>query len=99
MILLINGLEQGETYYKMRVDKRANLFQHDPAVTHLRSGVPAQLAFRMDEVWNPDSTLPMPNIGASLEKSNIKMQIITFLLTIVFFICSVISVYNFYSYF
>jgi len=97
MILLINGLEQGEMYYKMRVDKKANLFQHDPAVTHLRSGVPSPLAFRMDEVWNPDSTLPMPNIDGSLDKGNLKIQLITFLLTIVFFVCSVISVYNFYS--
>ena len=97
MILLSNGLEQGAMYYKMRVDKKANLFQHDPAVTHLRSGVHAPLAFRMDEVWNPDSTVPMPNTGASLEKSNLKMQIITFLLSIVYFICSAISVYIFYS--
>ena len=92
-ILLFNGLEQGSVYYKVRVDKKANLFQHDPAVTNLRSSVAPYLAFRMDEVWNPDSTLPMPNTDVSLYKGNLKMQIITFLLTIVYLICSVISVY------
>ena len=94
VISMLLRLDEGtKFYYKMRVNKTANLFQHDPAVTNLRSGAPKSVAFRMDEVWNPDSTLPMPNLGASLEKSNLKMQIITFLLTIVYFICSVISVY------
>ena len=98
VILMLLGLDEGTSYYyKTRVDKKANLFQHDPAVTNLRSGAPKSVAFRMDEVWNPDSTLPMPNIDGSLDKGNLKMQLITFLLTIVFFICSVFSVYNFYS--
>ena len=98
MILLITWLDQGtKYYYEMRVDKKANLFQHDPGVTHFRSEGPAALAFRMDEVWNPDSTLPMPNTDVSLDKSNleVKMQIITSLLTSVNFICSIISVYNY----
>jgi hypothetical protein len=87
-------LDEGtKFYYKMRVNKTANLFQHDPAVTNLRSGAPKSVAFRMDEVWNPGSTMPMPNTDVKLDKSNLKMQIITFLLTIVYFICSVISVY------
>ena len=98
VILMLLGLDEGTSYYyKTRVDKKANLFQHDPAVTNLRSGAPKSVAFRMDEVWNPDSTLPMPNVDGSLDKGNLKMQLITFLLTIVFFICSVFSVYNFYS--
>ena len=80
----------------MRVNKTANLFQHDPAVTNLRSGAPKAVAFKMEEVWNPDSTVPMPNTDPSLDESNLKMQIITFLLTIVYFICSVISLYSIY---
>ena len=96
-ILALRGLDTGTSYYKSRVNKRANLFHHDPAVTNLRSGAPKSVAFRMDEVWNPDSTLPMPNTDVSLNKNNLKMQIITFFLTIVFFIFSVISVYIFYS--
>ncbi len=96
-ILMLRGLDTGTSYYKMRVNKKANLFQHDPAVTNLRSGAPKSVAFRMDEVWNPDSTVPMPKTDVSLDKSNLKIQIITFLLTIVFFICSVNSVYIFYS--
>jgi len=97
-ILLINGLEQGSVYYKMRVNKKANLFQHDPAVTHLRSGVPAYLAFRMDEVWNPDSSIPLKSENKGLEKKsfNIKMQILSFLLTIVSFISFIIYVNKFY---
>ena len=98
IILMLLGLDAGTSYYyKSRVNKKANLFQHDPAVTNLRSGAPKAVAFKMDEFWNPDSTLPMPNTDVSFDKSNVKMQIITFLLTIVYFICSVISVYTFYS--
>lgn len=94
VISMLLRLDEGtKFYYKMRVNKTANLFQHDPAVTNLRSGAPKSVAFRMDEVWNPDSTMPMPNTDVRLDKSNLKMQIITFLLTIVYFICSVISVY------
>ena len=97
LILMLRGLDAGTSYYKMRVNKKENLFQHDPAVTNLRSGTPKSLAFRMDEVWNPDSTVLMLNTDVSLDTSNLNMQIITFLLTIVHFICSVISVYIFYS--
>ena len=94
VISMLLRLDEGTSYYyKSRVNKKANLFQHDPAVTNLRSGAPKSVAFRMDEVWNPDSTMPMPNTDVRLDKSNLKMQIITFLLTIVYFICSVISVY------
>jgi hypothetical protein len=93
ILLLLVGLDRGTSYYKMRVDKSANLFQHDPAVTNLRSGTPKNLAFKMDEVWNPDSTLPMQHKDSSTIKSNLKLQIFTFLLTIAFFISSVIPVY------
>lgn len=93
VILSAYGLDSGTTYYKSRLNKQANLFQHDPAVTNLLSGTPKALAFRMEEIWNPDSTLPMPNTDVSFDKSMVKIQIITFLLTIIYFICSVISVY------
>ena len=98
IILLFNATEQGSVYYKMRVNKKANLFQHDPAVTHLRSGAPAYLAFRMDEVWNPDSSIPLKSENKRLEKKsfNIKMQILSFLLTIVSFISFIIYVSKFY---
>ena len=89
IILLINGLEQGSTYYKVRVNKKANLFQHDPAVTNLySSGLSKSLAFRMEEVWNPDGTLPIKSDDKLIEKntSNEKMQLLSFLLTIVSFI-------------
>ena len=95
VILSAYGLDSGTTYYKMRVKKQANLFQHDPAVTNLLSGTPKALAFRMEEIWNPDSTIQLPNTDVGFKKNNsrVKMQIITFLLTIIYFICSVISVY------
>lgn len=94
-ILLFNGLEQGSVYYKIRVNKKANLFQHDPAVTHLRSRVAPYLAFRMDEVWNPNGTLPIRSEEKLLEKevSNVKMQLLSFLLTIVPFISFMIYVF------
>jgi len=96
LILMARGLDIGSIYYKMNVDKKASVMHHDPAVFNIRSRI-ALNPGRMNEVWNPDSTLPMPNTDVSLDKSNLKMQIITFLLTIVYFICSVISVYIFYS--
>jgi len=40
VILSAYGLDSGTTYYKMRVNKQMNLFQHDPAVTNLLSGTP-----------------------------------------------------------
>ncbi len=100
IILLLNGLEQGSVYYKMRVDKKANLFQHDPAVTHLLSGVYAPLAFRMDEVWNPDSTLPIRSEDKLLEKnaSNVKIILLSFSLTIVSFISMIIYVFAKWKY-
>jgi len=76
----------------MKYDKKASTMHHDPAVFNVRSRIAINPG-RMNEVWNPDSTVPMPNTDVSLDKSNLKMQIITFLLTIVYFICSVISVY------
>ena len=96
LILMARGLDSGTIYHKMKVDKKASIMHHDPAVFNLYSRISVKPG-RMNEVWNPDSTLPMPNIGAGLEKSNINMLIITFLLTIVYFICSVFSVYIFYS--
>ena len=94
-ILLFNAMEQGSVYYKLRVNKKANLFQHDPAVTHLRSRAPAYLAFKMDEVWNPDSTLPIRSEVEQLEKKtfSVKMQLLSFLLTIVSFISLIIYVF------
>jgi hypothetical protein len=94
--LLARGLNESTIYYKMKVDKKASVMHHDPAVFNVRGRI-ALNPGRMNEVWNPDSTLPMPNTNVSLDKSLVKMQIITFLLTIVYFICSVISVNNFYS--
>jgi hypothetical protein len=62
IILLLNGLEQGSNYYKMKVNKRDNVFHHDPGFTHLtvsQGSVPMASSFRMDEVWNPDSSIPL----------------------------------------
>lgn len=95
LILIVYGLESWTSYFKIRVDKQANLFQHDPAVTGTLRRNPSTLAFKMEEVWNPDSTVPMQNKDVSLDKSNLKMLLITTLLTIVYFVCSVISVYLF----
>ncbi len=99
-ILLFNATEQGSVYYKLRVNKKANLFQHDPAVTHLRSRVYATTAFRMDEVWNPGSMLPIRSEDKLLGKktSNMKMQLVSFLLTFVSFISFIIYVFAKWKY-
>jgi hypothetical protein len=91
-ILLLNGLNQGSVYYKMRVNKNANVFQHDPAVTSAYGSVSRILAFKMDEVWNPDSSLPLKSEDKLLEKKTFstKVQLLCFLLTLVSFISIII---------
>ena len=91
LVLLARGLDSGTIYYKMKVDKKASMMHHDPAVFNRYSRISVKPG-RMDEVWNPDSTVPMPNTDVNLDKSNLKMQLITFLLTIVYIICSVTSI-------
>ena len=91
LVLLARGLDSGTIYYKMKVDKKASIMHHDPAVFNRYSRISVKPG-RMDEVWNPDSTVPMPNTDVNLDKSNLKMQLITFLLTIVYIICSVTSI-------
>jgi len=91
LVLLSRGLDSGTIYYKMKVDKKASIMHHDPAVFNRYSRISVKPG-RMDEVWNPGSTVPMPNTDANLDKSNLKMQLITFLLTIVYIICSVTSI-------
>jgi len=94
VVLLFNGLNQSANYYKMRVDKKANLLQHDPAVSGIWRMTPGNYAARMDEVWNPDSALPMTN-GEVEVKMNIYLQLLTTLLSSVFFVCAIISVFIF----
>ena len=96
LVLLARGLDSGTIYYKMKIDKKASIMHHDPAVFNRYSRISVKPG-RMDEIWNPGSTVPMPNTDMILDKSNLIMQIITFVLTFVFFIYSVISVYIFYS--
>ena len=91
LVLLSRGLDPGTIYYKMKVDKKASIMHHDPAVFNRYSRISVKPG-RMDEVWNPGSTVPMPNTDVNLDKSNLKMQLITFLLTIVYIICSVTSI-------
>jgi hypothetical protein len=98
-ILLLNGQEQGSVYYKMRVNKKANLFQHDPAITNFfSSGLSKTLMFRMEEVWNPDSSIPLKSENKRLEKItfSVKMQLLCFILTSVSFISFMIYVSRFY---
>ena len=101
IILLFNGLEQGSVYYRVSVNKKANLLHHDPAVTNFYSGVSKTLAFRMDEVWNPDSTLPTRSADKRIERKifSVKMQLICFSLTIVSLISFIIYVNKFYNIF
>jgi hypothetical protein len=95
LILILYGLESATKYNQMRVDKQANLFQHDPAVTGTLRMNPSTLALKMEEVWNPDSTVPTQNTEVSLDRNKLRMLIISSLLTIAYFLCSVITVYFF----
>jgi hypothetical protein len=92
-ILLVRSLYDSSFYYKSKVDKKASATHQDPAVFNMRSRFGMSSTGRMNEVWNPDSTLPVQKIDPSVEESNPKMQIFTFLLAGILLICSLISVY------
>jgi len=66
---------------KMRVSKKANFFT---------------IALRTGQVWNPGSSVQTPNTEVKINRGNIIMGIIAFLLTIVLFIGSMLSVYDLY---
>ncbi len=93
LILSVNGVDDATIFQERRLNKQANLFQHDPAVAGMLNRNPSALSLRMEEVWNPNGTVPMLDTNVSLDKTKLKMQIVTFLLTIIYFSCSVISVY------
>ena len=93
VVLLFNGLNQSTNYYKMRVDKKANLLQHDPAVSGIWRMTPGSYAVKMDEEWNPDSAIDMTK-EEQLDKkvkSNRSLQLLTVLSASVFLICAIIS--------
>ena len=98
VVLLFNALDQSSNYFKMRVNKEANLLQHDPAVSGIFRMTPGYPAVKMDEVWNPDSAMDM-NIEIKSDqkiKSNRSPQLLTVLPTSVFLICAIISVTYYY---
>ena len=105
VILLLNGLEQGSNYYKMRVNKKANVLHHDPGVTHLtysQGSVPMATSFRMDEVWNPDSSIPLKGEDKILESKtfNVKMQVVGAIITLICFTFSLVpAILSFKHYF
>ncbi|TFG17408.1 MAG: hypothetical protein EU531_03495 [Promethearchaeota archaeon] len=101
LILFFRGTDDSKRYLQMRVNKRANLFQHDPAIIRYKGPVPVNLAIQMDLVWNPNGTLPLNNENRLLEKKafSLKIQVIGFILATVFFVCLVLSVSNYYNLF
>ena len=96
--LLINSLDLGANYYKTKVNKKDKGFYHDPAISGIYRPTPGNLGLKMDEVWNPDSTIPIPKQKVDIEKTKLKMslQFINVLLTCAFFICGLILVFNYY---
>ena len=98
VVFLFNALDQSSNYYKMRVDKEANLLQHDPAVSGMLRNTPGYPAFKMDEVWNPDSSIDTPKEEKRDEKvkKNRSPQLLTVLSASVFLICAIISVSYYY---
>jgi hypothetical protein len=98
VVILFNALDESSNYYKMRVDKEANLLQHDPAVSGMFRNTPGYPAFKMDEVWNPDSAVDI-NKEEKLDekvKSNRSPQLLTGITASVFLICAIISVSYYY---
>ena len=100
IILFIRGTDSSEEYLRMRVKKNANLFQHDPAVTRLYAATPLNLAYKMDVVWNPDSTVHISNDKELLEMKtfSLKMQLISLIFTFLYLACSIIAVNNYYNF-
>jgi hypothetical protein len=98
LVLLINGLNPGSYYYKTRVNKTDTTFHHDAAVSGIYRMTPGY-GVKMDEIWNPDSAISMREEGKQFEKVNLNrnLQLLSVLLTSVFFICAIISVVYFYS--
>lgn len=102
LILFFRGTDDSEKYIHTRINKKANLFQHDPATSSrykYSAPGPANLAVQMDIVWNPDGTIPLERETKMAEKRkiNFKTQVIVFIIASVFFVCSVISVSNYFS--
>lgn len=100
-ILTLRGPSRGEIYAKMRSSKKVNLPYHDPAQTHLYGTRPGYSAFKMDEVWNPDSTKHMVDeekeLSLKKKYSMWKIAIISFICTIGFLITSIQSLILYFS--
>lgn len=88
IILLLDRIEREPEYYKMRVNKNGNAFHFDPGV-----GVNGTIAFRMNEIWHPDNSIPLKSKDKKIESktSKRKMQVIGFLITMICVTFSLIS--------
>lgn len=95
-LLTIRGPTRSEVYLKTRVKKQSETFHHDPAVSHLYSAVPKSMAFKMDDVWNPDSTKPNGKNNKNL-KNYWKIYATIFILVLSFSICAIYTLIYFYS--
>jgi hypothetical protein len=101
LILFFRGTDDSEKYIHTRVNKKANLFQHDPAISRYKYSAPCptNLATQMDIVWNPDGTIPLDHEIKMVENRtlSLKNQVIVFIIASVFFVCSVLSVSNYFG--
>ena len=96
LILFLRGTEQSVKYLQTRVNKKANLFQHDPAIVRYRGPVPLNLGLQMDIIWNPNGTIPIEGEIKPSDK-NISSITVSFILAATYFFCSVIAVSNYYN--
>lgn len=96
LILFLRGTEQSVKYLQTRVNKKANLFQHDPAIVRFRGPVPLNLGLQMDIIWNPNGTIPIEGEIKPSDK-NISSITVSFILAATYFFCSVIAVSNYYN--
>lgn len=98
IILFFRGTEQSEKYLQIRVNKKASLYQHDPAI--LRYNTPALdiLGLKMDLMWNPNGTLPIEAEKKSSDNINFNI-LISFVLGSIYFFCSVFAVIDYYDLF
>ena len=60
-LLTLRGPSPGQIYHRMKASKQTHLPYYDLAVTRMYGMSPGYPGVKMDEVWNPDSTIQITN--------------------------------------
>ena len=87
-----------EKYLQIRVNKKANIYQHDPAILRYNTPALETLGLKMDLMWNPNGTIQIESERKPSKKNNFSI-IISFVLAAIYFSCSILAVSNYYGIF